>query len=363
MKNKINVILFVILIYSINTLSGNTRNHAMHPLQQIKFVKEQINLKNEPYYSAYKQLICYADSIADHAVHHALVDFAVPGFYDRPQEHRSNSLALQQDAFAAYCSALAYVLSDNDKYGKKACYFLDEWSSINKKYSEHDGVLVMAYSGSALVIAGELMSEESCWDDAGKESFGKWVLHVYKDAVNEIRTHKNNWADWGRFGSLLAASFLDDKIEISENIRLIKSDLVEKINSDGSMPEETRRGNNGIWYTYFSLAPMTAAAWAAYNITGEDLFAWEENGVSIKKALDYLFYYNEHPDKWKWHENPNTGKNERWPENLFEAMSGIYADKSYEEYAKKYRPIIYPFHHFAWTFPTLMPIRLGTYRP
>jgi hypothetical protein len=36
-------------------------------------------------------------------------------------------------------------------------------------------------------------------------------------------------------------------------------------------------------------------------------------------------------------------------------MGGIYGDASFEAYAKKYRPIIYRRHHYAWTFPTLMP--------
>ena len=85
-------------------------NHSMHPLKQIAFVKKMIGRKQEPYHTAYVQLIRYADSIQQ-VTHHARNDFAVPGYYVKPEEHRANSLALQQDAFAAYCSALAYRLS------------------------------------------------------------------------------------------------------------------------------------------------------------------------------------------------------------------------------------------------------------
>ena len=84
-------------------------NHSMHPLKQIAFVKKMIERQQEPYHTAYVQLIRYADSI-QHVTHHARNDFAVPGYYVKPEEHRANSLALQQDAFAAYCSALAYRL-------------------------------------------------------------------------------------------------------------------------------------------------------------------------------------------------------------------------------------------------------------
>ncbi|MDR1023962.1 MAG: alginate lyase family protein [Prevotellaceae bacterium] len=335
---------------------------AMHPDKQLEFVKTQIEAQREPVYSAYLQLIRYADSALSKP-QHALADFAVPGFYDKPHEHRATSLAIQQDAFAAYAAALAYALSGEEKYGAKAAYILNAWSRVNKKYSEHDGVLVMTYSGAGLMIAAELMKDAALWSESDKNEFRKWVAGVYQKAANEIRAtpHVNNWADWGRFGSLLAASFLDDSAEVAENVRLIKTTLFEKIAPDSSLPDETKRGGNGIWYTYFSLAPMTAACWVAYNLTDENLFALEQNGVSIKAALDYLAYYTDHPAAWRWSSNPNTPrqKEEPWTYNLLEAMSGLYGDQRYAGQVGGKRPLIYPRHHFAWTFPTLMPLNLN----
>ena len=84
----------------------------------------------------------------------------------------------------------------------------------------------------------------------------------------------------------------------------------------------------------------------------------EEEGKSIKEALDYLFYYNQHPAEWKWFENPHQGTPGEWPGNLFEARGAIYGDEKYSQYANQARPIVYERHHFAWSFPTLMPPRL-----
>ena len=356
-----NTVLPLILFLCMLCLGSHLyAGHSMHPLNQISYVKKKIKEQQEPYFTAYRQLMHYADSIQD-VSQNALEDFAVPGFYDKPEEHRANSLALQRDAFAAYCSALAYQLSGEECYGQKACYFLNAWSSTNKKYSEHDGVLVMSYSGSALLMAAELMMDTPIWNSQDKDAFKAWVSQVYRKAVNEIRVHKNNWADWGRFGSLLAASLLDDKEEVARNVQLIKSDLFVKIAEDGHMPEEVVRGNNGIWYTYFSLAPMTAACWLVYNLTGENLFVWEHNGASLKKALDYMLYFHQHPSEWKWDTQPNLGTHETWPDNLLEAMAGIYNDASYLQYVESSRPHIYSLHHFAWSFPTLMPVSLNGY--
>lgn len=330
----------------------------MHPETQIIFVKKQIEKKTTPFYSAYLQLLEAADS-AINMPDHALADFSVPGYYQNPKEHKENSLSLQTDAFNAYSCALAYHLGAGQKYGEKAYSILNAWAETNKKYSEYDGTLVMAYSGTAMMIAAQLMSGTEYWKD--HTLFDQWAQDVYRKACNEIRNRKNNWADWGRFGSLLCATYFGDEDEIKENTRLIKSDLFHKIATDGSMPEETKREKNGIWYTYFSLAPITAACWLVYNNTGEDLFTWEENGVSIKSAIDYLSYYNQHPQEWKWFKEPNTGKPDRWPGNLLDAMSGIYNDPDYVKVVEPNRPLMYPIHHFAWTFPTLMPLTLSGY--
>ena len=106
-----------------------SHNHAMHPDWQVAFVQEQVGQGQEPYASAYALLLHCADSVQGQG-QHALADFSVPGFYVKPEEHRANSLAIQQDAFAAYCCALAYRLSDERRYGEKALYFLNAWASF-----------------------------------------------------------------------------------------------------------------------------------------------------------------------------------------------------------------------------------------
>jgi hypothetical protein len=161
---------------------------------------------------------------------------------------------------------------------------------------------------------------------------------------------------------------------MNENVRLFKSDLFDKIAEDGHMPQETRRGANSLWYTYFSLSPITASAWVVYNATGENLFALQKGQVSIKKALDYLMYYNLHPDEWKWYQHPVHGTwqsnfsdldlktyHSFWPANLLEAMSCVFEEKNYVSYVNPFRPLSYEQHHFAWVFTTLMPVSLKGY--
>ena len=371
---KFTLLLILCAVQLSTSLFAFEHPGGMHSKAQIKFVRHEIRDKHEPYFSAFQQLLGITDTILKKE-HHALTDFSVPGFYKKPEEHIRNSRSLATDAFNAYACALAWQLSGEEKYAKHAIYILNAWSTINKRYSESDGTLVMSYTGTAMVMAAELMSNNKNWSDTDKHLFSNWVKTVYRKATNEIRNKKNNWADWGRFGSTLSAYYLDDTEDLKENIRLFKSDLFDKIAEDGHMPQETRRGVNGIWYTYFSLAPMTATAWVAFNATGENLFALRKEGRSVKAAIDYLLFYNRHPNEWTWFKNPVQGTHESkfsdldlktfnsfWPANLIEAMSGIFSDSEYVSYAAPYRPLCYENHHFAWVFTTLMPVTLDGYK-
>ncbi|GAA4460190.1 hypothetical protein GCM10023189_34940 [Nibrella saemangeumensis] len=354
-------VLTILLLLKIGSCFAYDHPGGMHPQKQLDFVRKQVKAKKQPYWDAYRQLIVYADSAWHHPIE-ALANFSVPGYYVDAVMHRKNSKSLNTNAFDAYACALAWQLSGEQKYAAKSLEILNAWGATNTHYSDADGSLVMAYAGSGMLMAAELLHGYQGWSKADKKQFERWVETVYRKACNEIRNHANNWADWGRFGSALCAQFLDDEKEIAENTRLIKSDLFHKIAPDGSMPEETKRKANGIWYTYFSLAPITAASWVIFNTTGENLFNYSQDGRSIKTALDYLYYYSLHPSEWKWFPNPNKGSAQSWPGNLLEAMSGIYRDKEYVTYVQASRPLIYPTHHFAWTFPTLMAVSLDTYR-
>ena len=351
----------VVCLLPLTAFSLSARAGAMHPDAQIAFVKQQVRAGRDPYLAAFRQLVHHADSLLA-MPDHALEDFSVPGYYSDPEAHQANSKALNQDAFAAYTEALAFRLTGRRKYGRKAVSLLNAWGKKNRLYSEYDGPLVMAYAGSGLLVAAELMEGNRLWRPEDEAAFKEWTDRVYMKACIQIRTLGNNWGDWGRMGALLAASLLERPSEIGETVRLIKSDLWRKIAPDGHMPHEVVRGNNSLWYTYFSLSPMTAAFWLTFNLTGENLFALQKDGTSVKTAVDYLLYYRQHPDEWPWFKGENlyVGRHDTWPDNLVEAMYGIWHDPVYL-WVRDTRPHCYPTHHYAWVYPTLMPLSLTGY--
>jgi hypothetical protein len=250
-----------------NYFLGFDHPGGIHPKQQLDFVKLKVFQKEQPYYDAYLQLLNKTHEAFTHPTH-AVANFSVPGYYINPALHINRSWPLQTDSFDAYACALAYHISGGlTMYANQALRFLNAWADLNTVFSDADGVLVMTYAGTGMIIAGELLYNYNGWNPAEKTKFFQWVTNVYSKASNQIKIDKNNWGDWGRLGSILAAHLFDDSQQLQAITDLIKSDLFSKIAQDGHMPDETVREANGIWYTYFSLAPMTAACWVTYQTT------------------------------------------------------------------------------------------------
>jgi hypothetical protein len=124
------------------------------------------------------------------------------------------------------------------------------------------------------------------------------------------------------------------------------------------MPLEVGRKAAGIWYTYFALAPLTAACQIVGNARSVDLFNYVgPEGGGIERALDYLLRYCRQPDRWPHFQGENLvnpPSPETWYGTLFEAMHGIYGKPDYGQWVEKARPVMTHGHHYAWAIPTLL---------
>lgn len=227
-------------------------------------------------------------------------DFNVPGFYDDAEGHRKMMGRLSEDAWVAYSCAVAYQLTEGPEriqYAIKASEVLNAWATINKKTSNFDGDLAMADAGAGFVFAAELLRDYSGWEESERAAFRKWLREVYLNSCLLISERSNNWGDWGILGCIASHYYLDDAKALDADMEYIRKKIDESIAADGHMPQETKRGKRGIWYSYFALAPMTAACQIALNATGTDLFHFKgKDGAGIEEALDYLLRYCENPE-------------------------------------------------------------------
>ncbi len=332
---------------------------GLHSQQQLDETRKKVALGEEPWASAYKALIQEADKALEREPE-AIIDFDIPAFYQDPVGNRKVMNRLSGDAWAAYVGAVAYQLTSSEgklKYASKAIEILDAWASTNKNVSNADGNLTMVYNGVGLVYAAELLSDNEAWRQQQREEFKEWLSTVYLHSCETISTRTNNWGDWGLLGCIAAHHFLDDTEALDNDIEQIRHKIDYAIESDGHMPSEVSRGKNGIWYTYFALAPLTAASQIAENSRDVDLFNYKgKDGAGIEDALDYLLIHSRKLAIWSHYSDtdlnypPSVG----WPRNLYEAMFGIYGKAEYEQWIEDSRPIMVHGHHYAWALPTLL---------
>jgi hypothetical protein len=343
----------------LKSVGGFSHPGGLHSLEQIEISRKNIQAGNEPWSTAYDSLMQEARKNLGKAPQ-AIADFNVPGYYDDAAGHRKAMSRLSEDAWVAYSCAIAYQLTAGKqrvKYGNKVIQILMAWASINKRTSNYDGDLAMSDAGTGLIFAAELMTGFKGWKRAQREVFKDWVRGVYLNSCTKIAKEPNNWGDWGNLGCMAAHYFLDDKKALNEDIMRVRDRIDQSIDADGSLPQEITRGPRGLWYTYFSLAPLTASCQIALNADSINLFDFKgQDGAGIEEALDYLLRYEKAPDTWPHYKEKNLRKGRPgwYPGNLFEAMSGIYGKPAYETWIRDARPIMVFGHHYAWAVPTLL---------
>ena len=142
----------------------------------------------------------------------------------------------------------------------------------------------MAYAGVGLVYAAELISDCDRWSETERAAFKQWLTGVFVPACLQRASSEragNNRTNRALLGLAAAYHFLDDRDSLRTLIGWLKLEVDRQIAADGHMPAETARGYQGLWYTYFGLAPLTAAFQIAWNAEGVDLFryATDRDGI------------------------------------------------------------------------------------
>ena len=337
---------------------------GLHTQAQLDYVRQKVIDQVEPWDSAYDQLLTNADSWLSESPS-AMAVFTVPRYYgDDQAEHNRMKTLLSEDARVAYSCALVYQLNINlttaqrEIYADKAMEFLNNWAYVNvalagAEVEGEDSLLVMCYNGTALAFAAELLWDYSGWSTTDKNQFKSWAGTVLSAAAS-IKTRSNNWANWGTMASLAANHIRDDTSMMASDIDRLKTIIDQQIEPDGSMPEELARGDNSVWYTYFALAPMTAAIEIARNAEGIDLYPYvPPSGGTVKDALDFFFQHAiVDPSSWPVEGASNTQIPDGKGGNLFYAMGRVYEDEDYLNWVS--HPISRVYGGLCWIYPSLM---------
>ncbi|MGH8908757.1 MAG: alginate lyase family protein [Egibacteraceae bacterium] len=251
----------------------------------------------EPYSGALVELLGFADNALD----------ARP----RPEEPlQSNGPdgRFGTDAGDAYGLGLAYVITGERRYAEKAAEFIMSWVSTTKstkKSCPDSGAcptsLLVSRHAPGFVFSASLISDAGVLSSDDLSALRGWLTEVILPATSQ-RT--NNWGDAGTFARLVVADYIGDERAFVSAARRWR-ELMDMVEDDGEIPEETRRGEAGMVYTQGALTYKVATATIAAR-RGIDLWSYEgEKGGTLKEAVDLLARYWDHPDDWPFDPNPN----------------------------------------------------------
>lgn len=263
---------------------------------------------------------------------------------------------LVADTDAAHQLGLVYALTGVRGTEAAADAIIYAYATTTTAVGGGDSPLAMAECGAGLILADILISTWTARPARHASVFLTWLSKVYRPACDAIAypARANNWGAWGLFGSLLASRHLGDGPAFAATTGQLQAAINAMIGPQGQMPQELLRTGSQLWYSYFALVPLTAAARVVKNAGGIDLFA---SSGKLQLALAYLarMYGNQTANTGAQKPTPATP----WPMDLFAAMAAAYSDDpsgvadEWAGLAAPFAPIAYWGHHTGWNVPTL----------
>ena len=173
---------------------------------QLDFVKGKVNAGAAPWLAAYNQMMAsrYA-SLARTPKPRATVEC---GSYSNPNYGCTDE---REDAIAAYTDALAWYITRDDRYAKKAIQLMDAWSAVITDHTNSNAPLQTGWAGSTWPRAAEIIkyTYTGSWSNSGR--FATMLRTVYLPEIINGSNSNGNWELSMMEAAVGISVFLEDK--------------------------------------------------------------------------------------------------------------------------------------------------------
>jgi hypothetical protein len=266
-----------------------------------------------------------------------------------PEAKKYDADLLATTSKNAQTLALAYYLTDDERYAKRAAellrvWFLDPAKRMNPNMNFSGFVpgrnkgagqgLTDARNLNLVVDAVGLLQHSKAWtkaDQSGMENwyreFLRWLL-TSELGTKEAKT-KNNHATWYDVDVVTMSLFTGQKAEAKAVLEKVKAArIATQIEPDGSQPLELKR-TNSFDYSLFNLEALFNLATLG-DRGGVDLWHYRAaDGRGIRKAFDFMVPYATGTEKWT-HPQKDKIRYELMVPFLRRAANA-YRDQKYEQ--------------------------------
>lgn len=259
--------------------------------------------------------------------------------------------SLENDSHKALELALNIFLPIDDELRNKSLTILQKihysWALNNKGATGWQAKLDLVNKGAGLIDAYQMVLPRLEGLTYYPETINEWIKGVYLPLAIEIRDgpwykffYRNNTNAWGWCGYLLAKKAIGEEIT-QKDVNKFSKFIHSQIGADGRMKKEVWRTNSGMWYSYFSLVPLTRCALLLANKYGMYLF------YELMDAYSWYRRYCLKPETWPYRPWPWIfGKIERvlfpcadevelpsfsgrWPSDLLETIYSLGYSQSW----------------------------------
>lgn len=261
--------------------------------------------------------------------------FYVTPYYKNRTQHDLDTAPLFRDSHRAYDVQRTDIIQ--------------AWALGCSEVVNKEAKFTMTFMGH-LFLETYLSTDTDSWNSG---VFPPWVEYVYKPCAETFYWKANNQGSWGILGCILSDIVLGRDCKRHE--QRIAQHMSYSWDELGVMTQAVKRTNSGIWYSYFSLAPLLRAC----HLLKSPLIEY------LKVPLRWLFHYTLFPDKWPY--RPRTGilgwlqrmlyphsdklelpRRNDWPANLFLAAGQHFGEQEWIDYAQ--RPFNEGIHIFRETY-------------
>ncbi|MFF1725234.1 alginate lyase family protein [Streptomyces sviceus] len=279
---------------------------------QLDFARSKVNAGAQPWKGAFDQMLAskYAD-LNRTPKPRAVVEC---GSYSNPNYGCTDE---REDAIAAYTDALAWYITRDERYAKKAIQLMDAWSAVITDHTNSNAPLQTGWAGSSWPRAAEIIkyTYSGSWANSGR--FATMLRNVYLPEVINGSNSNGNWELSMMEAAVGISVFLEDKASYDKAMAKFRARTAAYVylDSDGELPKtvpsqnlNTRDKIVGYWqgqstfvtgltqetcrdftHTGYGISAISHVAETS-RIQGQDLYGTDV-GERLRQALGFQAKY------------------------------------------------------------------------
>jgi hypothetical protein len=212
------IALVLLMVLSLEAAMAQTFVHPGVPFTRIDLEQLKVNVKKEPWKSAFEIL---ASSKC------ASLDYKMQGpFQSVTRSPNLNNRKWLDDMQAIHHLTIMWVFNGNDEYARKAADILDAWAVTNTHWGGDEAILDIGDAVQFYATAADILkSTYKGWTSANTDHVNNYFANVLwptLDIPNPVRG-ANQGADAIKAGMGIAA-FLDDKVKFNRALSSLRND-------------------------------------------------------------------------------------------------------------------------------------------